>query len=111
LHIKEKQSFHFAPNRLSIDVKNKVRTILDDLLARGILRSSSSEYASRMVLVRKKDGNIRTCMDYRTLNKITARENLPIIEEQIDARKTLLYIIRSKGWFSSCAYGKRQHKV
>jgi len=54
LHVKEKQPFHFAPSRLSVDEKTKVCTVLNDLLARGIIRPSSSEYASRTVLVRKK---------------------------------------------------------
>lgn len=73
-----------------------MKTILDDLIARGIIRPSSSEYASRTVLVRKKDGSIRMCVDYRTLNRVTARDNypLPIIEEQIDA-------LQGKRYFTS----------
>jgi len=96
LHVKEKQPFHFTPSRLSVDEKTKVRIILDDLLARGIIRPSFSEYASRTVLVRKKNGNIRMCVDYRALNKITARDNypLPIIEEQINA-------LQGKRYFTS----------
>lgn len=87
LHTKDKQPFHFAPSRLSVEEKNKLREILNDLNDRGIIRPGSSEYASRTVLVRKRDGKIRMCIDYRALNKITARDNfpLPIIEEQIDA--------------------------
>lgn len=106
LHIKEKQPFHYAPNRLSIDEKSKIRIILDELSARGIIRPSSSEYASRIVLVRKKDGRIRMCVDYRTLNKITARDNypLPIIEEQIDA-------LQGKRYFTSLDLKDAFHHV
>lgn len=61
--------------------------IVDNLLAREIIRPGNSEYASRMVLVKKKNGKIQLCIDYKELNKITAKDNypLPIIEEQIDA--------------------------
>lgn len=87
LHVKEKQPFYFTPGRLSYEEKIRLREIIDDLLARKIIRPGNSEYASRIVLVKKKTGKIRLCVDYRTLNKITARDNypLPVIEDQINA--------------------------
>lgn len=86
LHVKEKQPFHFAPGRLSQTEKVQLREIIEDLLERKVIQPGSSEYASRTVLVKKKNVKIRLCIDYRALNKITARDNypLPIIEEQID---------------------------
>lgn len=65
----------------------KLKEILDDLIKRGVIHPGNSEYASKVVLVRKKEERLRMCIDYRTLNKITIRDNypLPIIEEQIDA--------------------------
>lgn len=41
------------------------------MLARGIIRRSTSEYSSRIVVVRKKDGSQRFCVDYRKLNEQT----------------------------------------
>ncbi|XP_076301534.1 uncharacterized protein LOC143219409 [Lasioglossum baleicum] len=78
--------FSFSPRRLSYDEKNKLRCILDGLLERGIIRESTSEYASPIVLTKKKNGEIRMCVDFRTLNKITVRDNfpLPLIEDQLD---------------------------
>lgn len=66
------------PRRLSIAERNQVRYIVDDLLQKGIIRPSSSPYASALVLVRKKNGEIRKCVDYRPLNKITVRDNYPL---------------------------------
>jgi len=45
-----------------------------------------SEYASPVVIVRKKNGNIRLCVDYRKLNKKIFKDRypLPLIEEQLD---------------------------
>ncbi|XP_076660976.1 uncharacterized protein LOC143364587 [Halictus rubicundus] len=78
--------FSFSPRRLSYDEKNKLRGILDGLLEKGIIRESTSEYASPIVLTKKKNGEIRMCVDFRTLNKITIRDNfpLPLIEDQLD---------------------------
>ncbi|XP_076660149.1 uncharacterized protein LOC143363456 [Halictus rubicundus] len=78
--------FSFSPRRLSYDEKNKLRGILDGLLETGIIRESTSEYASPIVLTKKKNGEIRMCVDFRTLNKITIRDNfpLPLIEDQLD---------------------------
>jgi len=59
---------------------------LDELLAKGIIRESMSEYASPIVLTKKKNGETRMCIDFRKLNKIMARDNfpLPLIEDQLD---------------------------
>jgi len=80
-HVKEKQPFHYAVfSRLSIDEKVKIRALLNDLIACDIIRPSSSEYASRTI--RKRDRSIRMCVDYRILNKVTTRNNYPLIEYQ-----------------------------
>lgn len=65
--------------------KIKLRYILDDLISKGVIREST-EYASPIVLTKKKNGEIRMCIDFRALNKITTRDNfpLPLIEDQLD---------------------------
>ena len=52
-----------------------------------MIRPSNSEYASPIVLTRKKSGDLRLCIEYRALNKITLRDNypLPLIDDQLDA--------------------------
>lgn len=80
--------FHYSPRRLSAHDKTKVREIISDLQAQGIIRPSDSPYASPIVLVKKKDGSTATrmCVDYRTLNGITLRDNfpLPLIEDCLE---------------------------
>lgn len=56
---------------------------LQQMINKGIIQPSISEYAARPVLVRKKDGSIRYCIDYRGLNK-DAFPSVPNINECLD---------------------------
>ena len=75
---------------------DEVRALLKDMQDAGTIRESHSPYASPIVLVRKKDGSLRLCIDYRTLNKRTVKDNFPLprIDDTLDA----LYGAK---WFSS----------
>lgn len=86
LTLTDNKQFSCSPRRLSYHEKTKLRSILDDLLSKNIIRESTSEYASPIVLTEKKNGETRMCVDYRTLNKVTTRDNfpLPLIEDQLD---------------------------
>ncbi|KAJ0175949.1 hypothetical protein K1T71_008123 [Dendrolimus kikuchii] len=77
-------SYH--PYRLAYQEKLKVREICRDLLDKKIIRESDSEYASPVILVKKKDGSDRMCVDFRALNRITVRDRypLPLIDDHID---------------------------
>lgn len=76
----------YRPYRLSIREKEVVRDMVSELLKNGIIQPSTSPYASPVVLVRKKTGEYRLCIDYRALNKKTVRENypMPLIDDQLD---------------------------
>lgn len=65
----------------------ELREHLDLLLKQGIIRESESSYASPVVLVRKKDGRLRLCCDFRVLNEKTVRDAhpLPRIQESMDS--------------------------
>ena len=60
---------------------------LDLLLAGDVIEPSESEWASPSVLVRKRDGTVRWCIDMRRLNDVTTKDSfpLPLIEECIDS--------------------------
>lgn len=95
--------FHYAPRRLSYAEKDSVRAIVDDLLKDNIVRPSESPYASQIVLVKRKNGQYRMCVDYRSLNKLTVRDNypLPLIDDCLDhlADKKYFSLIDLKNGF------------
>lgn len=86
LTLTDSKPFSCTPRRLAYTEKVKLRGILDELIRKGVVRESTSEYASSIVLIKKKNGETRMCVDFQTLNKITARDNfpLPLIEDQLD---------------------------
>jgi hypothetical protein len=58
--------------------KDEIEKAIKELLAMGHIRSSSNPFASSVVLVLKKDGTMRMCIDYRVLNKKTIKNRHPI---------------------------------
>lgn len=66
--------------------KELIDKLLDEMLRGGIVVPSTSPWSSPAVLVSKKDGNTRFCVDYRALNKITLDEPYPIarVEDALD---------------------------
>jgi hypothetical protein len=59
------------PRRIPIGVEGKVDELVDQLLKHNIIRPSTSPWNAPIVVVAKKDGDIRMCVDYRKLNTIT----------------------------------------
>ena len=72
----------------------------------GIIRSSQSPSASPVVLIKKKDGSIRFCIDYRKLNLITTRDvyPLPRIDDSLAALQT-------GAWFTTLDLTAGYHQI
>uniref|UniRef100_A0A8C5GH97 Gypsy retrotransposon integrase-like protein 1 n=1 Tax=Gouania willdenowi TaxID=441366 RepID=A0A8C5GH97_GOUWI len=87
-----RQRFRRIPPSEYEAVKAHIRQLLDS----QVIRESSSPYASPIVIVKKKDGTIRLCVDYRQLNSKTRRDAFPLprIEESLDA-------LSGAKWFST----------
>ena len=76
-----------APRRIPIHQQEEVRNHIKKLVDDGLVEPSDSPWAAPIVVVRKPDGSIRLCVDYRKLNQITTRDAFPLprVDDAIDA--------------------------
>ena len=79
--------------RTPIGFEAEEKKHLDKMLKAGIIRPSESDWASAPVLVRKKDGSVRWCIDYRALNDKTIKDQypLPLIDDCLDTLAGTVY--------------------
>lgn len=77
---------NLRPYRYSYFQKVELEKIIEELLKESIIQPSTSPYASPALLVRKKDGSWRLCVDYRQLNAQTVKNKypIPIIDDLLD---------------------------
>ncbi|KAJ9525925.1 hypothetical protein QJQ45_009415 [Haematococcus lacustris] len=64
--------------RLGKPEHDELKQQIHDLLAKGMIEPSSSPYAAPVLFGQKKSGELRMCIDYRQLNKITLRDQYPL---------------------------------
>ena len=75
------------PRRVPMHQQETMRKHVEEMLQHGVVQPSTSPWASPIVLVKKKDGTIRFCVDYRQLNDVTRKDAYPLprIDETLDA--------------------------
>ena len=78
-----------APYRMIPTELKELNTKLQELLDKGFVRPSVSPWGAPVLFVKKKDGTLRMCIDYRQINKVTVKNKypLPIIEDLFDQLK------------------------
>jgi hypothetical protein len=77
---------NIRPYRYSPQQKSEIEKQVIEMLQKGVIQHSSSPFASPVLLVKKKDGTWRFCVDYRHLNAITVKNKhpLPTVDELLD---------------------------
>ena len=85
-----------GPRRLPYHQREEVEKNLDAMIKNGVVTPSTSPWSSPIVLVKKKDGTTRFCVDYRKLNDVTRKDAYPL--PRIDAT---LDALGGAGYFST----------
>ena len=83
----EAQPIKQPVRRISPSQRQEVRRLLRRMLDQQVIQNSSSPWASPIVLVKKKDGTCRFCVDYRKVNSITSKDAYPLprVDDILDA--------------------------
>lgn len=66
------------PRRVPFHLKKAVDEQIEDMLSKGVIKPSTSEWASPVCLVHKPDGTLRFCVDYRKLNAVSKHDAYPL---------------------------------
>lgn len=84
------------PRRFSDPVNKEIERQCNELLSLDILENSHSNWSSPLVPIRKKCGQLRMCVDYRMLNRVTKPENFPMpnVTESIYAAHNVRYFTK-----------------
>lgn len=78
IRVLDEKPFRLPCRRIPPTQYEKLRQVLDEMEERDIIRKSSSEFASPLVLVSKKSGDLRICNDFRWLNARTLKDAHPL---------------------------------
>ncbi len=83
----------------------EVKDYVTDLIRKGWISKSSSSYSSPVVCVRKRDGSLRLCVDYRQINRqsFVGRQPIPRIQDSLNT-------LRGNEWFTLLDQGKAYHQ-
>ena len=75
-----------TPYRMAPTELKELKTQLQELLDKGFIRPSVSPWGAPVLFVKKKDGTLRMCIDYRQINKVTVKNKYPLprIEDLFD---------------------------
>ena len=84
------------PRKLPLLKQQEAEKLVGTILKEGVIEESNSPWSSPVVLVAKKDGSLRFCVDYRKLNDVTKKDSYPL--PRIDDTLTTL---SGSQWFST----------
>lgn len=90
------QPIRQPPRRLALAKREEVTGLIEDMAREKVIAPSESPWSSPVVLVKKKDGSMRFCVDYRKLNDVTKKDSYPLprIDDTLDT-------LSGATWFST----------
>lgn len=96
INLKDPSPIKQVPRRIPFQMRDEVNKIIEEMKEQGVIEESKSPWVSPAVLVRKKDGTIRFCVDFRKLNDVTKKDSYPL--PRID---DILDQLSGNSWFST----------
>jgi hypothetical protein len=102
----EAQPIAKAPCRLAPSELKEMMAQLQDLLSKGFIKPSISPWGAPVLFVKKNDGSMRMCIDYRELNKDTIKTTYPL--PRID---DLFDHLQGASWFSKIDLRSGYHQL
>ena len=79
MHLVDDRSIWCGPYVLPYARQGEIQTEIQEMINTGIVPQSDSQYASPMLIVKKKNGSNRICVDYHKLNRITVTNPEPMM--------------------------------
>ena len=106
IHTGDHQPVKTPFRRLPPAKRMEADKIVRDMASQGLIEDSQSPWSSALVLVQKKDGTLRCCVDYRALNAATTKDSYPLprIDDSLDA-------LSGAQWFSTLDLKSGYHQV
>ena len=103
IEVTSEEPIRSKPYAIPYNVRESLKEDIQAMLQMGVIRESKSPYASPVVVVRKKDGTNRVCVDYRKLNRLTVFDPAPgntaeEIFQKMAKKKYFTRIDLSKGY-------------
>ena len=102
--------------RIPMALEAKVENMIEEMLKQKLIVESKSEWNSPLVIVKKKNGDLRLCVDFRKLNSITIRPQYPIPNTQemfdtLNGNKYFTSLDLSSGYYHVCMNEKDAEKT
>ncbi|XP_048134087.1 uncharacterized protein LOC125314874 [Rhodamnia argentea] len=72
------ESISKVPYRMALSEPKELKVQLQELLDKGFVRPSASQWGAPVLFLRKKDGSLRLCIDYACLNRVTIKNKYPL---------------------------------
>ena len=104
IHTGDSAPIRQLPRRVPFAVRGEITRMVQEMLKDGVIQESASPWASPVVLVKKKDGTLRFCVDYRRLNAVTHKDTFPLpriddLLDQMQGKKVFSTLDAKRGYW------------
>lgn len=99
------------PYRTPVCRRGKILAMVNAMQDQGVIQPSASPWASPIVLVPKKDGTLRFCVDYRHLNSVTRKDAHPLPLDTLGGARYFTSLVLAAGYWQVPLDPESSHKT